>query len=591
MRDPLRPPPRPLLAHPLLQHERLPLIAALLAIVLSLPALWGGLQGDDWFHLATMRRVGLQAEAEPLLDLFTFFDGGAGAGALREAGLVGWWAAPDLRVVFLRPVSAATHLLDEALWPRSPALAHAHSLAWAGALVGLGALLLRRFSGAGAAAGLGALLFAVEDAHAVGFGWVANRNALVALTLGLGALLLHLEGRAAGRWGPRAAALGLFGLALLAGESAVAAGAYLVAWELCLGPGGWRARAAALAPWAAALVLWRLGYQHFGFGAEGSALYIDPGREPLRFAAAVAQRLPLLVAGQLGQLPIDAWAVAPRAGRALMVAAAALVSAGGAALLLPTLRRSAPARALALGAVLSAIPLCAAFPMERLLLAPSLGCAGLLGLALTEGAPGRGLRLLGLLHGPLAAALLVLKIGALPLQGAVFAEAEVAGPRDAALAGQRLVFVNGNDFAPVYLAVIRWLRADAPAPAGLAVLWPRTTGATVTRVDAHTLRLAGDGPMLDLPLEGLLRDPQSRPFEAGQRIAGAGFEVRVEQVEDGLPLVISARFDQPLDDPGLRLVAFTADGLVPFPALANGEAQRLPATLPLQGLPVDLLLP
>ncbi|MFM2245643.1 MAG: hypothetical protein RL071_1717, partial [Pseudomonadota bacterium] len=478
MRETLRPPPRPLLAHPLLQHERLPLIAALLAILLSLPALWGGLQGDDWFHLATMRRVGMQAEAEPLLDLFTFFDGGAGAGALREAGLVGWWAAPDLRVVFLRPVSAATHLLDEALWPGAPALAHAHSLAWAGALVGLGALLLRRISGAGAAAGLGALLFAVEDAHAVGFGWVANRNALVALALGLGALLLHIEGRAAGRRGARAAALGLFGVALLAGESAVAAGAYLVAWELCLGPGGWRARAAALVPWAAALVVWRLGYQHFGFGAEGSALYIDPGREPLRFAAAVAQRLPLLVAGQLGQLPIDAWAVAPRAGRAVMVAAAALISLGGAALLLPTLRRSAPARALALGAVLSAIPLCAAFPMERLLLAPSLGFAGLLGVALAEGAPGRGLRLLGLLHGPLAAALLSLKIAALPLQGAVFAEAEVAGPRDAALAGQRLVFVNGNDFAPVYLAVIRWLRADAPAPAGLAVLWPRTTGAT-----------------------------------------------------------------------------------------------------------------
>ena len=90
MRDPLRPPPRPLLAHPLLQHERLPLIAALLAIVLSLPALWGGLQGDDWFHLATMRRVGLQAEAEPLLDLFTFFDGGAGAGACDRSG--GAWS-------------------------------------------------------------------------------------------------------------------------------------------------------------------------------------------------------------------------------------------------------------------------------------------------------------------------------------------------------------------------------------------------------------------------------------------------------------------------------------------------------------------
>lgn len=589
MPEPLRPPLRPLHLHPLLQHERLPLIAALLAVFLSLPALWGGVQGDDWFHLATLRRVGLQAEAEPLLDLFTFFDGGAGSVALREAGLIGWWAAPDLRVVFLRPVSAATHLLDEALWPGSPALAHAHSLVWGGALVGIAALLLRRVSGAGAAAGLGALLFAVEDAHAVGFGWLANRNALVALTLGLGALLLHMDGRAAGRWGARAAAVGLFGLALLAGESAVAAGAYLVAWELCLGPGGWRARAAALLPWAAALVCWRLGYQHFGFGAEGSALYIDPGREPLRFVGAVGQRLPLLVAGQLGQLPIDAWALAPGGARAPLVAVATLISLAGAALLLPTLRRSAPARALALGAVLSAVPLCAAFPMERLLLAPSLGAAGLLGIALAEGAPGWGLRLLGLLHGPLAAALLVLKIGALPLQGAVFGEAELAGPSDPALAGQRLVFVNGNDFAPVYLAVIRWIRADAPAPAGLAVLWPRTTGVTVTRVDARTLRLVGEGPMLDLPLEGLLRDPQSRPFHAGQQIAGAGFDVRVEQVEGGLPLVIAARFAQDLDDPGLRFVAFTADGLVPFPALAVGESAPLPATLPLQGLPVEAL--
>jgi hypothetical protein len=52
--------------------------------------------------------------------------------------------------------------------------------------------------------------------------------------------------------------------------------------------------------------------------------------------------------------------------------------------------------------------------------------------------------------------------------------------------------------AILFSVVIRWLRADAPAPAGLAVLWPRTTGATVTRTGIWygvAIRPAGVTPM------------------------------------------------------------------------------------------------
>ena len=72
-------------------------------------------------------------------------------------------------------------------------------------------------------------------------------------------------------------------------EAGLAAGAYLVAHALFLERGGWSGRLRAFLPYAAIVVLWRLGYSAMGHGAAGSDQYIDPVRDPLDFLIAAAE--------------------------------------------------------------------------------------------------------------------------------------------------------------------------------------------------------------------------------------------------------------------------------------------------------------
>ena len=104
---------------PLLRHRRLPRAAALLAVALCLPALGAGLSMDDYFHRAALTGRGPPNLCENLLfNLFNFLPGDeAGRQALIDSGVYPWWAAPDLKGSFLRPVTAATHILDYKLWP------------------------------------------------------------------------------------------------------------------------------------------------------------------------------------------------------------------------------------------------------------------------------------------------------------------------------------------------------------------------------------------------------------------------------------------------------------------------------------------
>ena len=138
----------------------------------------------------------------PLLDTFVFFRGDpALAAEVEEQGLLPWWAAPDLKAAFFRPLSVVTHLLDHVLWPDSPWLMHLHSGAWMVGGLLLALLLFRRIQGAGPAATLAFAAFALEDGHGASVAWIANRNALIALVFGLCTLLAHHRWRSRGwRW-------------------------------------------------------------------------------------------------------------------------------------------------------------------------------------------------------------------------------------------------------------------------------------------------------------------------------------------------------------------------------------------------------
>ena len=121
----------------LLRHPRLPLIAALLAVLLAIPALFTGYQIDDYMQLATIRGVEpLPEQRSPWMELFSFMDGDPERNAmLRDRGILPWHVPLDLKARLWRPVTAATHILDDAVARDAPVFAHVHSIAWGALLV------------------------------------------------------------------------------------------------------------------------------------------------------------------------------------------------------------------------------------------------------------------------------------------------------------------------------------------------------------------------------------------------------------------------------------------------------------------------
>ena len=584
-------------------HRRLPLIAGLLAIVLTLPSLGFGLLADDWMHRAKLEgHPALTRLQDPIDELFVFFDGSPAEYAEgAELGALPWWTPEGLKASFWRPLAARTHQLDYAAWPDTFWLMHAHSLLWFGLCVGLVALLYRRLGGldgagprvAAVTAGLAGLLFCFEDSHAMTASWIANRNASMSLAFGAVALLAHHRWRAEGWW--PGLPIGLAGLAagLLSGELALATTGYLFAYALFLDPGRsrWR-RLATLVPYALIGLLWVAKYRAGGFGSWGALSYVDP--LSVDFPRAMAERIPLLLAAQWLQAPSDLWIAVPRGAQLGLTLFGLLVMVGLCLLLWPLLKERREARFWALGMVLSLPPVCASFPMDRLLLFCGVGAFGLLALMVERagllGGEGRGgrwysravgfLLVIHLLAGPV----LPVKTLFTDFAFSVFAAAADAAPGDEALRDQQLVMVNGAGMMTGFLLTIRQLE-ERPVPRRTELLAHMLQTLEINRRDATTIAIRDEAGWIANPAAALMRSPKmpfevGETFERGSEQLGRCTVVVEELTEDGRPRVVSFDFGVPLEDDSLRWVVWTGEGLVDFEVPAMGETARVEVVWP-----------
>lgn len=561
--------------------------SAALGVALAMPSLGAGLCADDWLQLLVARGLhpfaGLPASR---FDLFSFAGRDPGSTkALVDAGVFPWWADPSMKLAFFRPLSALTHLLDTAAWPGSPALMHAQSLFWFGlALLAVGAFYRRMLPGW--AAGAAALLYAVDDAHGLAVGWIANRNAMIAVACGVPALIAHDRYR---RDGWRAGAFVgplWFALALCAGESSIAVFGYLLAYAICLDEAPLRRRAASLAPYVAVGAVWRLLYGALGYGVAGSGVYVDPAGDPLTWLRVAPARALHLLAGQFA-LPwsdfASVWPLfSPRAA-AIALAVAAVTVAALAALFAPLCARDRLARFFALSTLLSVAPIASTFPADRLLFFTGVGAMGLVARFL-ERAPRRAWFApaaagLLLVHGALAPALLVFRSAhAMTAVERPLLAADRSLPTTDALAGRTLVLVDAPaDFIPSYLWLMRGT-AGRPLPA-LRQLSGGASAVRVWREDARTLRLRlADGFLANEP-DRMLRDPFRRPFAQGEQVQLAGLRIEITALlADGRPAEVRAVFDRPLDDPSLVWAAWDRTGFRPFTPPRPGESVELPPT-------------
>lgn len=560
-----------------LSNPWLPLMLAALAVMLALPSLWTGLVLDDYFHYAAFRDVPVFSNFFSPMGMFSFVDGNAErTRLLMDIGVLPWWTLEGLRWNLWRPLAVFTHWLDYTLWPDHFWLMHFHSLAWMGALVVVVTLLYRRIMGAGWMAGLAALGYAVDDAHALPICWLANRNALLAAFFGACTILFHDRWRRDGkRW---AALFALISLALGVGanEGAIAACAYLFAYAVFIDGGGFWRRMLSLVPYALLVVIYRACYQWGGYGAWGSAAYLDPIASPVGFLKALLVREPILLLRQWAIPPSSVFVSLPKMGTPAMLITAVLCLIALVILFVPLLRRLPVARFWCLGMVLALVPSCAANPDDRLLLFSGLGAMGLL--AQFVNAAGKDLYLsfplvrralvwpvcaiLILVHLILAPVLLPLEISRFAAYGAQLVDVIDRAPLDQRAKDQIVVVTNAtNHHVTSGLQILKAVQGE-PIPGhvrGLAPISHRRVPLYFTRTDDRTLKMRSEG---GFPWS-LFRD-DDHPFAPGDRVELTGMTVQITSpADEGWPVEVTYRFSVPLEHPSLVWLQLE-DGLEPF---------------------------
>jgi hypothetical protein len=504
-----------------LEQRHLHLVLAIGAILVMLPALKTGLFLDDLPQRALELRPGqlpprMHETGNPadsgslptvLRDLY-FNRTPQDMAAMKNYGMLPWWTADNLRLGLWRPLSAFTLWLDYRLFPDSPALMHAHNIAWFAAIVLVLTLVYRRLMGPGWVAGLAAVLYLLDGNTYFPVAFIANRAFMMALFFGLMCLYEHHQWRSTKSCFAGALAALFLALSLFANEGGASTFAFILAYALVLEPGPWRRRALTILPAVLVIVLWRTIYEAEGFGLQNVGLYIDPAHEPLRFAQEVIPRAIILLAGQVPFLSPDVlFAVNP----AMLPAVKAFYCASliaALAVMLPWIRRNKMAAFWFTVMLLAVIPAATVAQTSKNLGFVAVGAYGLIASFVaalcSRPCPLPTSRLYRIPAWTACALLLLMHvpgaiIGRVFAADAVYVASQkmpyfinVANPPDAE--NRNVIVVNAPcphalAFAPAYKAY-----HHLPLPKTMRTLLPASTSFDVKRTDDKTLLIQSHGP-------------------------------------------------------------------------------------------------
>jgi hypothetical protein len=566
--------------------------APALAALFALPTVRIGFYCDDWSQIVHLRgRMGFSAQP---WDLYRFADGDPAH--LHEQmlrGPVPWFTDPHLKLWFLRPLSSLLIALDLRVFGVASLGWHLHAIVWYVAMVVLVGVLFRRLLPASPGiAHLAACLYAIDGAHVEPVGWLACRHMLVAAVPAIGALLLHTAARERGLRVGRWLAPLAFAVALAGSEAGLGVLGFLGAYE-AFGPPRTRGeplvrRLGALLPYLGVLAIYAVIYKAIGCGAGASGGYIDPVSDPVRFAGAAVDRLPILVSNLAWVVPADFANIAPHlplwiAGVAGLLVFGALLRA-----VFPALdaeERSALGWLLP-GAGLALVASLGGYPGARILVLPSVATALLFATIIVRGAivAAKGARRIGVTAGRVATIVLHVGFAALLFFAQTNGVAEMSrkmvdlglstelGPD---VAGSRAIILASSDpYAAFYLPA-PLLANDRPIPRVWQVISMAKTTHRITRTGDRIIRLRMlDAPMLRGSFEQVLRAP-SRSFAVGDRVELDGLTVSVVEVDDGVPRELEVESVTSLDDPACHLFAFRESELARV-RLAVGESIEVP---------------
>ncbi len=601
----------------MLEYRYLPLFLAVVVILLTLPALRGGLLFDDLWHWAELAgpgqvdgklaEVGIKPEksgrlSTALSELFVVVSPEKNLQQLKRYGALPWWTYDGFKVSAWRPIASFTHWLDYRLFGGSEALMHAHNILWFAAVVFFITMLYRSLIVPRWVAGLAAVFFILCESNYFPTLWISNRNLILSLFFGVLALLAHHRWRQQDSSGAGVAAVVCLAGSLLSAEAGAAMFAYIFAYAVFFERGSFKRRLMSLAPATIIVVLWRIFYNSGGYGAYGGDLYLDLAREPLRYVWAILTRGPLILAGQISSVPVDVFGYIPESMQSFYVLGTAVFIAIALFFFMPLLHKDRLARFWLVGTCLSVLPICATIPMSRNLLFVELGAFGLIAqftagvISRAEWLPKRQLQrmaiwmfcvLLLVAHLPVAAARRV----AAPITSSMIVDEIYSTMQIDSMPGlekQELVVLNAP--YPVAFQYLPFLNAyeGKAIPRAIRVLSPGYRPLEITRLDEQTIVVRSlSGNLLsyeeEYPLHfvyfyryvGAVRGA-GQPFHAGERFKLPGMLVEVVEVDDeGQPVEVSFTFAVSLDDPSLRWLQWDweKDRYTPLKVPTIGQCQ------------------
>ncbi|MET0387743.1 MAG: hypothetical protein ABW321_17360 [Polyangiales bacterium] len=556
-----------------------------LAVALCLPTVPAGLALDDYLLLARLTQPDSGWAGSAPFDLFRWLDPEHNTRLMDGAGMP-WWTFEGARCAFFRPLSSLTHAVDFALFPRSVAFMHAHSLLWFALFLWLTSKTYFELIDDRWTAGVASAFFAFDSAHGVVVGWISNRNALIAGALGVAALLCHHRARQRRSLGFACAAWLYFALALLSGELSVGLVGYLFAYALWLDRGRWLARIAGLAPYLVLFGVWT-ALRHAGeYGSYGIGAYVDPIAEPLDFLRTLPTRWFLLMGSQIGRVVSDIYALAPSPVAKLWLAASITTTAAATWYVWPTLVRSATARFFATGAALSALPLAATIPADRLLVLvgfgvmPPLAAAIYAGLRTPRGfrdarwftferARRHGAILVAVVH--LLVEPVMLPVIALSISwvAQMTDDAESSVPADPHIAEQVVIVASVPDSVLLTFVPTQRLWLGKPSPEKLYWLNASNSQISLERRDASTLRARSAQGLFDSRNEAR---SQRFALRAGDKVVLGEMTIEVLELNSqGLPSACDFVFARPLESSRYRWQTWDHGRLREFRVPAPGE--------------------
>lgn len=612
-----------------------PAFVVLACVVVYAPSLQARFLADDLFQVSFVD--GLFPYRPPWTLYFFALDDPANTWAHVERGTLPWWTVPHWRFAHLRPLSSLLLDFDYRVLPRDSAWHHVHSMIWLAATILTAHLWLRRLfrgprkpAGVAAIAAIALLAIAFDESLAWTVAWLANRCSMISATFVALAMWLHIRRREradAPAFGRDTASETLaWALAFAAGEYAACGLGYLLAYELVGARGGWRVRMIALLPGAVVLVGFASIYLAIGCGVYGATTYVDPFSDFGVFAAELWTRMSRMAGevwlglpGESERLGVryDWTGILPRVfdksdmDEVVRSVTHAKLALGAIALVIgpswffarrylePEERRAVTW--MALGSVVSMVPLAAIPPATRALLLPTYGSAIFVGAVVVaatrawRGPAEDGVRRLARFVLPPVAALLLVQhvvedarqirsqlADLLHVQEAYrrFHDNDRIHAMD--LRGRHVVVLATPGLVTGIHGLSMMNVLGRPMPASWHVLAMGARPYLVRQHGESTFELSSVGEAMHAQhQETLFRAPRDA-LHPGASVDLPLFSAEVihERPGEG-PDAILFRFSVPLDDPSLVFLVAGSDGLEPFTFPPAGRAAALkPPRLP-----------